>query len=426
MTRPAVIVDDLSKAYRIGVAAEQYPTFRDALMGAIKAPLRRLRSMAEVKTDSGPGSFWALRHVSFEVQPGEVIGIIGRNGAGKSTLLKVLSRITEPTEGCVRLRGRVASLLEVGTGFHPELTGRENVYLNGSILGMKRAEINSKFDQIVDFAEVNRFVDTPVKHFSSGMYVRLAFAVAAHLDPEILIVDEVLAVGDAVYQRRCIDRMSELAASGRTVLFVSHNMDLIPRLCDRAILLESGQVIQNGPSADVTREYMEAEVSDVTEGDLSGKARSGNGRARFTRLALVDPQGLPLLSHSSGDDLIFQFEVESGVDISGVSMAVSLSSIQGMKVVTSWTAEVGFPVELHEGKQVFRCHFREIRLRPGHRICVGLWMASSDVLDVVENAGIFDVVDSPATGHLSNRSDQGIVACPYEWSQVDLCEASFR
>jgi lipopolysaccharide transport system ATP-binding protein len=253
MTDIAIRVENLSKQYRIG-AATSNTNLREALVNAFKTPFRRLqRVTGSADRDE---TIWALKDISFEVKRGEVVGIIGRNGAGKSTILKVLSRITEPTQGFAEVQGRVGSLLEVGTGFHLELSGRENIYLNGAILGMKRVEINSKFDEIVAFAEVEKFIDTPVKHYSSGMYLRLAFAVAAHLEPEILIVDEVLAVGDARFQKKCLNKMQDVGQKGRTVLFVSHNMHAITRLCERAILLEEGRVLQDGPSPQVVRTYM--------------------------------------------------------------------------------------------------------------------------------------------------------------------------
>jgi lipopolysaccharide transport system ATP-binding protein len=242
----------LGKQYRIG-AQERYKTLRDTLMNAVKAPFRRFSSNAAVSGTAE--TFWALKDVSFEVKSGEVIGIIGRNGAGKSTLLKVLSRITEPTEGRAEIRGRVGSLLEVGTGFHGELSGRENIFLNGAILGMKRAEIERKFDEIVAFAEVEKFIDTPVKHYSSGMYMRLAFGVAAHLEPEILIVDEVLAVGDAQFQKKCLGKMGDVAKEGRTVIFVSHQLNQVRRLCGRGVWLDNGLVRQIGTSAEVISTY---------------------------------------------------------------------------------------------------------------------------------------------------------------------------
>ncbi|HEY80660.1 MAG TPA: ABC transporter ATP-binding protein, partial [Caldilineae bacterium] len=238
----AIRATHLGKQYRIGAAPQRYNTLRDSLGGMLKAPIRRIRQGFMPAADDAQNIIWALQDVSFDVEQGQVLGIIGRNGAGKSTLLKILSRVTEPSAGEVQIRGRVGSLLEVGTGFHPELTGRENIYLNGAILGMQRVEIERKFDEIVDFSGVEKFIDTPVKRYSSGMYLRLAFAVAAHLEPEILVVDEVLAVGDAEFQRKCLGKMSDVAQEGRTVLFVSHNMSAILRLTDEAIVLDRGRL----------------------------------------------------------------------------------------------------------------------------------------------------------------------------------------
>ena len=251
MNRPALVAEALSKSYRLGAEVHRPTSLREVVDDTLRAPLRRLRESREAR-DGDRQTFWALRDVGFEVPEGQVVGIIGRNGAGKSTLLKILSRIVEPTSGQIRMRGRVASLLEVGTGFHPELTGRENVYLNGSILGMKRFEIARKFDEIAAFSGVETFLDTPVKRYSSGMYVRLAFAVAAHLEPEILIVDEVLAVGDADFQSKCLGKMREVSRQdGRTILLVSHTMSAIESLCSRAIYMEKGQIAREGTAADV-------------------------------------------------------------------------------------------------------------------------------------------------------------------------------
>jgi len=251
--KPIVRATTLGKQYTIGTREAAYDTLRESITQAVRAPIRRLRSGNRSRTVD---TIWALKDANFDVQPGEVVGIIGSNGAGKSTLLKVLSRITEPTTGRVELYGRVASLLEVGTGFHPELTGRENIYLNGAILGMKKTEIDTKFDRIVDFSELERFLDTPVKRYSSGMYMRLAFAVASHLEPEILIVDEVLAVGDAQFQKKCLGKMSDVASEGRTVLFVSHNMIAIQSLCKRALWLEGGAIADDGSAGTVVRNYL--------------------------------------------------------------------------------------------------------------------------------------------------------------------------
>src|SRR5216110_67090 len=248
MNKIAIRCEGLSKRYRIG-QRERYGALRDTITDAMRSPLRRLSRAfngKESKNGDSQKTIWALRNLSFEIKPGEVVGIIGANGAGKSTLLKILSRITEPTEGQAEIHGRVGSLLEVGTGFHPELTGRENVYLNGAILGMRKAEIEAKFDEIVAFAEVERFVDAPVKHYSSGMYVRLAFAVAAHLDPEIMLIDEVLAVGDARFQRKCVGKIGDSVRTGRTVFFVSHNMVAVQNLCTRVIWLDGGRIVDDG------------------------------------------------------------------------------------------------------------------------------------------------------------------------------------
>ncbi len=274
MSEIAIKVEGLGKRYRIGANQQAYKTLKEKLTATAATPFRAARHLL-TRNGNGNSQFairnsksdliWALKNVSFEIKRGEAVGIIGRNGAGKSTLLKILSRITEPTEGYADIHGRIASLLEVGTGFQPELTGRENIFLNGSILGMKNAEIKKKFDQMVAFAEIEKFIDTPVKHYSSGMYVRLAFAVAAHLDPEILLVDEVLAVGDAAFQKKCLGKMGDVAREGRTVLFVSHNMSAVTRLCDRAILFELGGVVADGKSHHVTGHYLRSGTNSLVE-----------------------------------------------------------------------------------------------------------------------------------------------------------------
>jgi len=266
MSDIAISVENLSKLYRIGQFAG-YKTIRESLMDVISAPLRRFRSPGPEASASShqTNTIWALKDISFEVRQGEAVGIIGRNGSGKSTLLKVLSRITAPTEGYAEIHGRIRSLLEVGTGFHPELTGRENVYLNGAVMGMKKVEVERKFDEIVAFAEIEKFLDTPVKRYSSGMYVRLAFAVAAHLEPEILLVDEVLAVGDAEFQKKCLGKMEDVAGEGRTVLFVSHNMASIKRLCQRAILLDKGRILEDGATQRVVQYYLGSGLHTLAE-----------------------------------------------------------------------------------------------------------------------------------------------------------------
>ena len=288
----AIRVNGLGKRYKISHETAGYRTLGETITRAVKSPFRRITGRASSRTTE---EFWALRYLSFEVKRGEVVGIIGRNGAGKSTLLKILSRITTPTEGTVEVHGRVGSLLEVGTGFHPELSGRENIYLSGSILGMKRSEIDAKFDEIVRFAEMERFLDTPVKRYSSGMYVRLAFAVAAHLEPEILIVDEVLAVGDAKFQKKCLGKMSDVAKEGRTVLFVSHNMSAVRSLCTKGMLLQNGRCVQFDEVDAVIERYLDEESSQVFE-----KAWRDDGTApmnssiRLSRVALCDDDGAVL------------------------------------------------------------------------------------------------------------------------------------
>ena len=259
MNDVAIRVENLGKQYHIGAKQAAYKTLRESLTDAFKAPFHRALELLRGRAPSAAEldeTIWALKDIALEIKRGETVGLVGRNGAGKSTLLKILARITEPTEGCAAIYGRVGSLLEVGTGFHPELTGRENIFLNGAILGMKRSEILRKFDEIVDFAEVEKFIDTPVKHYSSGMHMRLAFAVAAYLEPEILLVDEVLAVGDARFQRKCLNKMQDVGQEGRTVIFVSHQMPAITRLCERAILLEDGMIREDGPSYQVVSTYL--------------------------------------------------------------------------------------------------------------------------------------------------------------------------
>jgi lipopolysaccharide transport system ATP-binding protein len=278
--------EGLAKQYRLGEHQAAYGTLRESLTHAG-------RRLAGREHKAAAEQVWALTDVSFDVQQGEVLGIVGRNGAGKSTLLKVLTRITTPTAGRVEIRGRVGSLLEVGTGFHPELTGRENIYLNGAILGMKRREIDRRFDAIVEFSGVERFMDTPVKRYSSGMYVRLAFAVAAHLEPEILLVDEVLAVGDAEFQRRCLGRMEELGSSGRTVIFVSHQLPAVAQLCDRAIQIDTGRVVADGPPAEVIANYLHQTHSSGSERSWSPESAPGNELARILGVRLLAHEGMP-------------------------------------------------------------------------------------------------------------------------------------
>jgi len=312
MGKLALRVNNLSKEYRIGAKQEAYRTLRDTLTDTFSAPFRRASRL--LRGESGGAAnltepFWALKNVSFEVQRGEVVGIIGRNGAGKSTLLKILSRITEPTSGTAEIYGRVGSLLEVGTGFHAELSGRDNIYLNGAILGMSRAEIDRKFDEIVAFAEVERFIDTPVKHYSSGMYLRLAFAVAAHLEPEILIVDEVLAVGDAAFQKKCLGKMEEVAHAGRTVLFVSHDLTAINTLCERAILLDQGEIAKIGRTRDVVAHYIER-TTTRSQAPAAARQQTGHEDIRLLDVrVLQDGQPARVINCHEAFDIEIDYEI---------------------------------------------------------------------------------------------------------------------
>jgi lipopolysaccharide transport system ATP-binding protein len=296
MSDTVISVENVSKLYRIGAAEKRHESLVSELTSLVTAPFRKLRDLARLNTyhDAGDSddTIWALKDVSFEVKRGEVLGIIGRNGAGKSTLLKILSQITEPTQGRIRIRGRVASLLEVGTGFHPELTGRDNVYLNGTILGMTKKEIDRKFDEIVDFSGVEKFLDTPIKRYSSGMKVRLAFAVAAHLEPEILVIDEVLAVGDVDFQKKCLNKMEDVSGQGRSILFVSHNMNAVTRLCPRALLLQNGKSINDGPAYQVTQVYLRSDMGTTAARQWPKlSAAPGNDIARLRTVRVRDLQG---------------------------------------------------------------------------------------------------------------------------------------
>jgi lipopolysaccharide transport system ATP-binding protein len=330
MAQVAIRVEHLSKQYRIGAGRPSYRTFREALIEGVTAPVRHLRGLSA----NGEGqTIWALRDVSFEVKQGEVLGIIGRNGAGKSTLLKILSRITEPTEGRAELDGRVGSLLEVGTGFHAELSGRENIYLNGAILGMKRSEIQRKFDEIVAFAEIEQFIDTPVKHYSSGMYMRLAFAVAAHLDPDILLVDEVLAVGDTAFQRKCLGKMGSVAMQGRTVLFVSHSMRAVTDLCRKCLWIDEGKIVQEGAPQEVVLAYLSSGKPERSDGIITSDMHiNATGDVYFRRVTLLDKTGHPVTTFFFGDSLCMLLEFEVSHPVEGMRLIVAIEKLDGTLV----------------------------------------------------------------------------------------------
>ncbi|MFM8887803.1 MAG: ABC transporter ATP-binding protein, partial [Chthoniobacterales bacterium] len=361
--------------------------------------------------------FWALRDVSFDVQPGEVIGVIGRNGAGKSTLLKILSRITEPTSGEARIRGRVASLLEVGTGFHPELSGRENIFLNGAILGMSKQEIRNKFDEIVAFAEIEKFIDTPVKRYSSGMYVRLAFAVAAHLEPEILIVDEVLAVGDAAFQKKCLGKMREVSAGqGRTVIFVSHNMGAVRSLCSRVCALRSGEVYALGETGPIVEEYLKSSViesrSSLKTGDLPRVGAFGSS-ARITEVVLNDGK----MVHA-GDDLSVKFNIAAFQDVEGASVGIGFSMLDGTRLLTIESDLEGHRFDLKAGQSfTAAATMPALPLQPATYM-IDLGIRSGDFHGVDYLGAVFSVDVLPGThtpGFLVNSASPG-VRVPARWS----------
>ena len=344
MANFAIRVEDLGKQYRIGTTSTRYPTLRDALVGSWGGAMNRIRRLGGGKSIADErvngDKIWALRHISFEVQPGQVLGIVGRNGAGKSTLLRILSRVTDPTEGKGEVHGRVGSLLEVGTGFHPELTGRENIYLNGAILGMKRTEIDRKFDEIVEFSEVSQFIDTPVKRYSSGMYLRLAFAVAAHLEPEILVVDEVLAVGDAEFQRKCLGKMSDVAQAGRTVLFVSHNMSAILRLTQETVVIEKGRMALRAPTPQAVDYYLSRGFSEDglrtwEEDEVPAEA------APFRPLALrvKDCRGKVISTVRSTDPVTVEMEYRLDAPMTGLRIGIYLMSTRGENIFTSFDTD---------------------------------------------------------------------------------------
>jgi len=340
MSDVAIRVENLSKQYRIGGPQAPYRTIRESLTEAVQAPFRRLSSVVRGQASAVANeTIWALKGVSFEVQPGEVVGIIGRNGAGKTTLLKVLSRITEPTEGYAEIHGRVGSLLEVGTGFHPELTGRENITLNGAILGMKRAEIERKFDEIVAFAEIERFIDTPVKHYSSGMYVRLAFAVAAHLEPEILLVDEVLAVGDAAFQKKCLGKMGKVAGEGCTVLFVSHNMGAINQLCPTCIWLDYGRMRSSGATLPIISLYLkDGDASAGTEEVFF--AEDPRKEAQLRRVRLLNEDGVVTRKFDCDHPVIIELLFQIHKRVPGLYGYLEIRRIDGTSVMVSDSFDV--------------------------------------------------------------------------------------
>jgi lipopolysaccharide transport system ATP-binding protein len=379
--------------------AQQQGSLRDTMASGLKALARRFRR-DEPGRSATREEFWALKGVEFAVQRGEVLGIIGRNGAGKSTLLKILSRITEPSEGKVTLGGRVASLLEVGTGFHGELTGRENIYLNGAILGMSHAEIRQKFDEIVEFAEVERFLDTPVKHYSSGMYMRLAFAVAAHLEPEILIIDEVLAVGDAAFQKKCLGKMGQVAQAGRTVLFVSHNLNAVQGMCHRVVWLDRGQKVMDGPATEVIDDYLQSASLSASSGLALDKMDRDQGygeQLRLTRLTFND--GGPVCH---GEPLVIRLGYAARSNLEDVAFGLGFSNLDGVRVlsVDSDVTENRWRLRRGENGEV-EAVLERLHLEPDrYMIDVAARTGTSMCLDLLRGCGQIDVVPGPGTPNM--------------------------
>jgi ABC-type polysaccharide/polyol phosphate transport system ATPase subunit len=418
MSTSIISVENLSKRYLVGHRGQRagqasYTALREVIGQELRNFGRKASDLLhgrQVVQGDTIEEFWALKDVNFEVREGEVLGIIGRNGAGKSTLLKVLSRITEPTKGRVTLRGRVASLLEVGTGFHPELTGRENIFLNGAILGMSRSEIRRKFDEIVAFAEIERFLDTPVKRYSSGMYVRLAFAVAAHLEPEILIVDEVLAVGDFEFQKKCLGKMNDVSRrDGRTVLFVSHNMEAVLNLCARAVLLGSGQVVEIGDAASVVARHLSRDYSGSTEICLKDRPRPSElpNRVRLSAATTIAPQQNWVFSF--GQFLSFDIWIDSTVPLGDAELGIGLFSAKGYEIASWSNACSGEQFTIRPGVNAFRVEYQDLTLLPGqYSIGVGIRPGPGrDLEDYLPEAILFEVAASTLSAEINGRAFGG-------------------
>jgi len=413
----AARIENLSKRFWVDHEARdrghRYRTLRDSLTEWAQWPLRRLRG----QRPAGREEFWALKDVSFEVQPGEVLGIIGSNGAGKSTLLKILSRITKPTRGRVVLQGQVGSLLEVGTGFHPELTGRENVYLNGSILGMQKREIDRKFDEIVAFAEVEQFLDTPVKRYSSGMYVRLAFAVAAHLEPEILIVDEVLAVGDVGFQRRCFDKLRSLRDGGRTVLLVTHNLGAVTNLCTRAVVFESGSLVSSGLPQQEVASYL-ARLANQSRQSLQQRAdRQGDQTARITSLEFRNVLNQPVEHAITGEDIEVTLHCQATTAPVVIDyVALSLWTADGVKVFHIDNTMRATDISAPGRERVYRCRLPRLPLPPGVYYWNAMISGEGRIRDHVYGAAKMEVLagDFFGTGRTVDAGG-GLLLMDHEW-----------
>jgi lipopolysaccharide transport system ATP-binding protein len=405
--RPAIRVIDVSKHYAIG-RGRRHDTMRDLVVDRLRRPLG-----TRMATDAS--TIWALRGVSLEIDAGEVVGIVGRNGAGKSTLLKILSRITAPTKGRAEIRGRVGSLLEVGTGFHPELTGRENVFMNGSILGMTQREVRQKFDDIVAFAEVERFIDTPIKRYSSGMAVRLAFAVAAHFEPEVLLVDEVLSVGDAEFQRRCLGRVREISQGGRTVLFVSHNLAAVSALCTRAYLFDGGAITAQGEVNSVLQSYADATRKAASVSLRDRRDRTGSGILEFTEVAVSGPSGAIRV----GDPATVQFRYTATEAQRDVVIAFAVFGPLGDPLFHCKSRDVGVSFSVEPGEGVVSCTIPTLPLLPGVYSINIFASAGNDenVLDWVENAASIDILESDYLGNgFLPSASHGHYVVRHRWS----------
>jgi len=420
MSNIAISVENLGKKYQIG-ELEKYYTLRESLTHLLNYPLRLLNKK-EIK-EKGKEIIWALKDVSFEVQYGDIVGIIGRNGAGKSTLLKILSRITPPTEGVVKLNGRVGSLLEVGTGFHPELTGRENIFLNGSILGMSKKEIERKFDEIVDFAEIEIFLDTPVKRYSSGMYVRLAFAIAAHMEPEILVVDEVLAVGDIQFQKKCLGKMDNVSKEGRTVLFVSHNMGSISSLCQRVIILENGQCDFDGNANEgVNRYYSRLFLNDsINLNSILYKLDSkliDNEKFKIKKIELLDFEYNPKNTLYTFDDVVFRIHFRSPKYINKGSVVLDIKSFDGKTILfLSTQPDSNYPIRLEIGDSFIECKIKNFPLTAGeYSLHANLAIPNVEYLTKDESYGRFRVLEKDVfNSGFPPQSTRSLIVINHEW-----------
>lgn len=429
MSVSAIRVQGLTKEYRIGAQAETAETLYETLGRSLRAPFRRAARM--LRGEAGAASdltetFTALDGVSFDVAQGDVVGIVGHNGAGKTTLLRILSGITGPSRGEAFVRGRVGSLLEVGTGFHPELTGRENIFLNGAILGMRRREIAARFDEIAEFAGVQRFLETPVKHYSTGMYLRLAFSVAAHLDAEILFVDEVLAVGDAEFQRKCLTKMHDVSESGRTVLFVSHNLAAVENLCSRTIWLERGRVVEDGLPSEIIPRYLKSYATVGSDGDLSAYAgRRGNGKVRFKRIDTLTRDGEPVDVVRAGEPLRLRLGFEVNEPVLDTHFGVKFFNGMGTWVAAPNTWQAGYSVpRLERGEGSIDLLIDTLYLMPD-RYYLSLWCSpiGSEVYDDLDRCTTLDVEGSDYFGSGHGLGRNGVVFFPSSWS-VDLQEAA--